>query len=1276
MGDRNQAVFRQNGKFDKTSNQRSSRTHGCPCAQPKTPKSHVPSKKNSQSRSSGKESSKNQIKNNKKRDSITEKMKIQKGQKRENQILGFARCLFVWMIRHIKLQATKYHLNIIYRHLLNLFEGVELKFLPKLFKLHLTTYFSIRNNQPLPKGGDKIRYLSLFPRVKHMETKVRRRIQQPHFGRVVLWSLMQCKSLSNQVPDEFIYDSYVSHSETVTKKSKTPENLIKEFAEFVTPWVTDVVNSYDDKTYLAKGAAYYDIGLDAKRRGEFIEDKSSYDSWSREFYSNTLDARTISRDFYDKSLQSKIDINNPCVEDASQEPDFFKFAKRVGLFPNKSEESDYFPLDTKGPAVFPEKGKNWSRDKGGVHTALLNTMECRNFNYSWSKHLNKNNLPFRQTPVHVHLTGPPGTGKSFLSNILTRKICRMFGRDLHSSVFQRNDCTDHWDGYESGNHFITVIDDICQKLGEKNDEPYSEIIPLISTIPYVPPMADLKHKGQKFQSDFIISSSNSLTDVMDLRCPLWGRKKQYTSIECFINDKDALTRRLHGAIAYDFHQVIRNKNSSINHRKTTYKVSVLEYAPDSRPKHAWKEPFICNYEQLIKVALVGAIERWTSNNRDFKTLLGHKATWSQEVGYSEESKIFYEFPVNPPPGKPSVMVHGIPEPLKVRIITKSHPYSWSLKALQKVMFKSLAKYPCFTPCFTPDYDLREILDRDQTDWSNTAKKSAQFISVDYVGATDNINFDMSQTPYKILADEFEKQGYPELAQAIRWETRSHFVHYPPVKVNGETKCVPSVSQSHGQFMGSLLSFPILCLLNAFLACKATKSDLKDLKIAIHGDDACGLLKPSEKNNWEKNGALVGLAFSEGKTYYSPYFVAIDSEIWTSKCKKGGKTKYLRKQKTGKFSCQLRVTESVPEALSRGILAGMKPDKIRMLNCKALANTPRDLAMPMSHGGLGKKLELNRVRNGKVYHPDRTLQNFKIYITDLLRLRKVKSRISSKGVFLAEIPKDLLIYLPDAVEYHVHQNLDEMFSHQQPMKDDEFAKYKLKIDRMSWSQLRKSWKHLKQDDQEEVFRMFMHYKGAKNITDLPPLPNSLFCKREKVIISMKNYSYASIQFLSLVHFIGCEDRFAALKILLPLWKPLILESLRDDRTKVKGPCVNTQSSNPYDRLKVVTMRQAYLKLFSQNPDSYLESGEDDIVFDQFDQILMQLRTDITSVSTLDFLESISADSSDSDSEDFSSETSYKNFSEFVREDCGLSMDEVIETLEDITKVNVEDYKFFT
>jgi hypothetical protein len=87
-------------------------------------------------------------------------------------------------------------------------------------------------------------------------------------------------------------------------------------------------------------------------------------------------------------------------------------------------------------------------------------------------------------------------------------------------------------------------------------------------------------------------------------------------------------------------------------------------------------------------------------------------------------------------------------------------------------------------------------------------------------------------------------------------------------------------------MGSILSFPILCLANATILAWSYEVGnnccryLKDIPICVNGDDGLVKASPLTKECWELISAYFGLSPSQGKVFYSSEFLDINSTNFT------------------------------------------------------------------------------------------------------------------------------------------------------------------------------------------------------------------------------------------------------------------------------------------------------------------------------------------------------------------------------------------------------------
>lgn len=108
----------------------------------------------------------------------------------------------------------------------------------------------------------------------------------------------------------------------------------------------------------------------------------------------------------------------------------------------------------------------------------------------------------RTEPVCVLIHGSPGSGKSLATSLIGRSIA-----DNHkSSVYSLPPDPKHFDGYQQ--QAVVILDDLNQN---PNGEDISTFCQMVSSVDFVPPMANLDNKGMLFTSSFVLASTNSQT---------------------------------------------------------------------------------------------------------------------------------------------------------------------------------------------------------------------------------------------------------------------------------------------------------------------------------------------------------------------------------------------------------------------------------------------------------------------------------------------------------------------------------------------------------------------------------------------------------------------------------------------------------------------------------------------------------------------------------------------------------------------------------------------
>lgn len=522
-------------------------------------------------------------------------------------------------------------------------------------------------------------------------------------------------------------------------------------------------------------------------------------------------------------------------------------------------------------------------------------------------------------PVVVHLTGKPGVGKSFLIEKLVNQISKKFG--MNSDVYQRSIATDHWDGYR--NNLITVIDDAFSSFDCSNDQ--KQILQVCSNVPLVLPMADLREKGKMFTSDFLFITSNNPEHCLKF-------------VGTGINNPDAFFRRVYPA--YEIVDYNRQSNIYRIHMK------IVDPNSDNGLGIISKGVIELSMDDFIKRIVDGAMctHRLRARHNDFVVPVVNNGPFCPNMGF--------KIPIKPPLTLPVVKAHAICEPLKVRIITKAEEECWVLKPVQKAMWEALKSFPCFKLTSGPEIPL---------DFIDTWDKKKDFLSGDYEAATDNLNRDIME----LAVDELLKVLHHPFDDWIEYESKTHIVKYP------KSANQPDIIQTRGQLMGSLLSFPILCVANAACIGIIKKQSLGKIEALINGDDIVFRESQRKIQAWKRLTKSIGLKPSVGKNYQSAKFFSINSQLLIVEKTDDGKSEKITHEATGCFGAISKVTNFISNiALALRIEPQNRANIINRAR-KVLKQTPQSIDVPIEFGGLGTMFHypMNKfdvIRNNEIY----------------------------------------------------------------------------------------------------------------------------------------------------------------------------------------------------------------------------------------------------------------------------------------------------------------------
>jgi hypothetical protein len=679
------------------------------------------------------------------------------------------------------------------------------------------------------------------------------------------------------------------------------------------------------------------------------------------FYKNLLESKSVcapvGRDMIEEAYVKHRDSLCRPESDVTPVPEeylskLFKYGQRVGRFVEKV----YDPHKTKLPNS--RATVEASRPKGGARKALSGNIEIQ----KGPLFLSLNDGVTRVEPYVVGLFGGPGSGKTTLIRTLVNTVGKIFfpgltGEDL---VYSRSCATEHWDGYKG--QPIVIMDDIGQDQANRSD--LVEFEQLISVNPYVLPMAHLDDKGMKFTSPFVFTTSN-----MGFNSPL--RSDKHSVI---IEDDEAFWRRFHLPILVEKQgdrgrELFRLKSVTGDPQDPSVGAHLQQGRRTTFASH-WRNynvPRSCERAEKFRDSLdvCNSIvdgfrlhtdfheheltNTWRQNIACFSADIRQGVPPFYDVSISEVNSAFRPndvtasmiFPRHPPYHPPVVEAIALPEPLKVRMITKAEAETKVLQPFQRALFRYLKSRPQFVLTHGVSWGNGEEFN-EKLEWilrieseiqeiRAKAKEGDVWLSGDYTAATDNFPLSVTNALIEGILSEISHEPTKEW---VRYEVSPHTIRYPGLEPGQQTS---------GQLMGSLISFPLLCFLNDFIV---QESGFEVGKYLVNGDDIVALAPPRTIEKWRENAPRVGLDLSIGKNFIDPNFCCVNSQLFYDGIV----------QHTGKVSCQTRYGKTLSRCYCEvqyyyGVSEEIRREFVRR-NLIPLRSTPRSLDVPVELGGLG------------------------------------------------------------------------------------------------------------------------------------------------------------------------------------------------------------------------------------------------------------------------------------------------------------------------------------
>jgi len=266
-----------------------------------------------------------------------------------------------------------------------------------------------------------------------------------------------------------------------------------------------------------------------------------------------------------------------------------------------------------------------------------------------------------------------------------------------------------------------------------------------------------------------------------------------------------------------------------------------------------------------------------------------------DPGYRNPARVpFRSGPRGPKGLSPAVDVVRaavVSDPLKSRVVTLTHVERGMLKPFQQALHKRLRHLPPFV--LTGEWVRADHLD---SRFGKRVSEGALLNSGDFSAATDNVPSEISRAILGVMM----RSTYPASDK-----DRGCYHRFFSEGMNSLTENVIQYGdlqkqQKRGQLMGSLLSFPVLCVFNfcvwaiahyeaqyasrgqswkSFLRRLSKRHFLQTLPVLINGDDILSCCDLMEYGSWSRLVKEVGWTLSVGKSYLHSQVAVINSQVF-------------------------------------------------------------------------------------------------------------------------------------------------------------------------------------------------------------------------------------------------------------------------------------------------------------------------------------------------------------------------------------------------------------
>jgi hypothetical protein len=240
--------------------------------------------------------------------------------------------------------------------------------------------------------------------------------------------------------------------------------------------------------------------------------------------------------------------------------------------------------------------------------------------------------------------------------------------------------------------------------------------------------------------------------------------------------------------------------------------------------------------------------------------------WVNAVQMNVEQRVAYNIPVH-------ASSSTVLEPCKTRLITKSDGILQTYGVeMQRVMQRSIAKthwgHLVGKTVDAGDFKFRRVYFKYSDPYGVCTTIPGHYIvNIDFKASTDYINIHWTLMAWHLMCRRFKFS---------RWEEQLGELL---LTGNVITTDIDEFVQRNGQLMGCVLSFPLLCVINAACIHAALDDPRPETDYLVNGDDGSTIFQQHEYTCWGKNVSMVNLLPSPGKNYVTTLFANMNSQMF-------------------------------------------------------------------------------------------------------------------------------------------------------------------------------------------------------------------------------------------------------------------------------------------------------------------------------------------------------------------------------------------------------------